>query len=756
MSGSPSAADTVRSETPAAERSRTEVYPVVGMHCAGCAATIERVLRAQPGIAQAEVNFAAQTLTVRYDTRRWNAERLREQVRQLGYDLVLSAEHLESPQRERVAQLRRRATVAVIFAVPVIALSMLLHGRVPALLLLALTLPVVWSGREFFLTAWKQARRRQASMDTLVALGTGAALLLSLVGTFAPEFVQRLGFATPLYYEAAAAILAAVLVGRFIEERARLQGSRAIERLLALQPKTARRVREGVEEEVPVALLREGDTIRVRPGERIPVDGVVIEGSSAVDESALTGEPIPVEKLPGMRVWAGTVNTTGSFLLRAEHVGAATVLAQVVELVRRAQTQKAPLQRTADRVAAVFVPIVLLLALVTALGWGLLGPEPRWAYAFLTATSVLLVACPCAFGLATPMAFLMGIGRAAEQGILVREPTALEQLWRCSAVVLDKTGTLTEGKPTVVEQFWVHDSPEHRAALAALEARSEHPLAAAVLSVLGPPEPTVPVEHFQALPAQGVRAIVAGRTYSIGTPRILPEALLPQPLRERLSEWEAAGYTLVLAAAEEEPIAAFALADVPRPAASEAVEYLRSRGVEVHLLTGDHAAAAARIARLTGIEHVRAGMLPAEKAEYVRALQQRGHRVAVVGDGINDAPALAQADVAIAVGTGTDIAVETAALVLVGGNIHRLVAAWQLSERLYRIVRQNLAWAFGYNVLALPIAAGLAYPWTGWLLSPMLAGVAMAASSVSVVLNSLRLRRVRFVHQGPQRSLSTA
>ncbi|MCS6966271.1 MAG: heavy metal translocating P-type ATPase [Candidatus Kapabacteria bacterium] len=725
---------------------RRSVYPVTGMHCTSCARSIETFLRAQPGIATAEVNFAALTLTVAYDPLHYTPDDLRQLLRRLGYDLVVEAQDVQQERESRLRELRRRLWMALLCALPVSLLSMTLHGQVPAVILLLLTLPVLWVGRDFFTNAWKYARHRQATMDTLIALGTGAAFALSLWATVAPGTFTALGIEAPLYYEATAVIIAIVLLGRYVEERSRLRGSRAVERLIALQPRTARRLKDTMEEEVPIDELQPGDLVRIRPGERIPVDGVIVEGFSTVDESAFTGEPFPVEKFPGMRVWAGTLNTSGSFLLRTEQVGNVTVLARIIELVRLAQSYKAPIQRLVDRISAIFVPGVLLLALLTAFAWLALGPQPRVSYALLTAISVLLIACPCALGLATPMAFLIGVGRAAEKGLLVKDPTALEQFSQCTVLVLDKTGTLTEGKPHIVEERWLHDSVAHRYALAALEVRSEHPLASALLRTLVPlADPLPAVEEFANFPARGIRGRISGSLYMVGSLSFLQNhgISLPPSFQQDLERWRQMGYTIVCASRDSDFLAAFALADTLRPGAADAVDFFRRQGVEVHLLTGDHSEAAQRIARLAGIEHVRAQLLPHEKADYVRQLQHRGHRVAVVGDGINDAPALATAEVGIAVGSGIDIALESASLVLSTGDIHRLTFAWLLSRALRRVIAQNLAWAFGYNLLALPLAAGILYPLTGLLLTPMIAGLAMALSSVSVVLSSLRLRFVQ-------------
>lgn len=734
----------------------TALYPVSGMHCAACARSIESFLRAQAGIRAAEVNFAAQTLKLTYDQRRYRPEDLRRLVQQVGYDLVLNAEHVHTAQEERLRRLRVRCWVALACAVPVAILSMGFHGMAPPLLLLVLTLPVLWAGSELFVTAAKLARHAQASMDTLVSLGTGAAFAVSLWATFVPESFAQLGLELPLYYEATAVVIAAVLLGRFVEERVRLRGSHAIERLLSLQPRTARRLGYGGEEEVLIEQLQPGDSVRIRPGERIPVDGTIIAGSAALDESLLTGEPFPVEKLPGMRVWAGTSVQDGSLVVRVEHTGSATVLAQIVELVRVAQTHKAPIQRLADRLAALFVPIALGIAVASTLVWLTVGPEPRLSYALLAAISVLVIACPCALGLATPLAILLAVGRAAEEGLLVKDPTALERLGQCTALVLDKTGTLTTGHPRVIAEQWLHDSPEIRRALAAVEVRSAHPVAGAVVRALVPQIEDLPeVENFSSMPARGVSGQVRGTPYRLGTPAFLEQAGIPLPdqLRELIRTWQQQGYSIICAAADARVVAAFALADTLRPHAAEAIDFFQQHGVELHLLTGDHQSAAEQVARALGIVQVRAQASPQEKADYIRQLQEQGHRVAAVGDGINDAPALATADVGIAMGSGIDVALESAMLVLSGGNIHRLVFAWELSRMLGRVTAQNLSWAFGYNLLALPVAAGVLYPVSGMLLSPMLAGVAMALSSISVVLSSLRLRFVAVKRYAPMHRL---
>jgi Cu+-exporting ATPase len=615
---------------------------------------------------------------------------------------------------------------------------------------LALAAPVVlWGGWPFFARGWQSIRNRSLNMFTLIALGTAAAFGYSAFAVFFPAALphdMRHGAAPPLYFEAAAVIVTLVLLGQVLELRARSATSGAIRALLGLQPKTARRVREdGGEEDVPLAEVRVGDRLRVRPGERVPVDGAVIEGSSAVDESMVTGEAIPVEKAAGSKVTAGTINGTGSFAVRAERVGADTLLAQIVRMVAEAQRSRAPIQRVADAVAAWFVPAVVVVAALTSAAWGLYGPEPRLAYAIVNAVAVLIIACPCALGLATPMSIMVGTGRGAQAGVLIKNAEALEILEKVDTVVVDKTGTLTEGRPRLVAVIPASGFAESEvlSLAAGLERGSEHPLAAAVLS--GAAERGVApatVERFQSVTGEGVMGVVGGRRVALGNARLLAaQGAKPSGLTSRAEALGAEGQTAMYLAVDGTVAGLVAVADPIKASTPEAVRLLHAEGLRVVMLTGDGASTASAVARRVGLDEVIAEVAPAAKAEVVARLAREGHVVAMAGDGINDAPALARAHVGIAMGTGTDVAIESADVTLVKGDLRGIARARRLSRATMRNIRQNLWWAFAYNALGVPIAAGVLFPVLGVLLSPMVASAAMSLSSVSVIANALRLRR---------------
>ena len=615
---------------------------------------------------------------------------------------------------------------------------------------LILTAPVVlWGGWPFFVRGGRSIVVRSLNMFTLIALGTGAAFAYSVAAVLAPDALPhglRHGGLPPVYFEAAAVITTLVLLGQVLELRARSATSGAIRGLLGLAPKTARRVRAHGEEDVPLGHVQVGDRLRVRPGERVPVDGVVLEGRSAVDESMVTGEPIPVEKDPGGRVTGGTVNGTGGFVMRAERVGADTLLAQIVRLVAEAQRSRAPIQRLADLVSAWFVPAVVVVAIVTAVAWALIGPEPRLAYALVNAVAVLIIACPCALGLATPMSIMVGTGRGAQAGVLIKNAEALETMERIDTVVVDKTGTLTEGKPRLVSLVAAEGVVEGEllALAAGLERGSEHPLAAAILA--GAAERSVvpiPVGEFRSLTGRGVTAQAGGRRVALGNQRLLTElGTDPGPLASRAEALRSEGQTVVYLVVDGRVVGLLGVADPVKPSTPEAVRALRAEGLRVVMLTGDSRITAAAVAKPLGLDEILAEVLPEQKADVVRRLQGEGRRVAMAGDGVNDAPALAQAHVGIAMGTGTDVAMESAGVTLVKGDLRGIVRARRLSRATMRNIRQNLVWAFIYNVLGVPLAAGVLYPAFGLLLSPMLASAAMAFSSVSVIANALRLRRV--------------
>ena len=666
----------------------------------------------------------------------------------------------EGPSQELV-DMTRRFWVSLVLTLPVFALAMseMMAPEVGAWMSptarlwtqLILTAPVVlWGGWPFFVRGWQSLVTRSLNMFTLIALGTGAAFAYSVFAVLFPDALphgMRHGGVPPVYFEAAAVITALVLLGQVLELRARSATSGAIRALLGLAPKTARRLREdGSEEDVPLAHVQPGDRLRVRPGERVPVDGAVLEGTSAVDESMVTGESIPVEKGPGARVTGGTVNGTGGFVMRAERVGADTLLAQIVRMVAEAQRSRAPIQRLADLVSAWFVPAVVVVAAVTALAWGLYGPEPRLAYALVNAVAVLIIACPCALGLATPMSIMVGTGRGAQAGVLIKNAEALETLEKVSTLVVDKTGTLTEGKPRLVSIATTEGVKEGEvlALAAGLERGSEHPLAAAILA--GAAERGAApngVTEFRSLTGRGVTGLVAGRKVALGNSRLLQDlGVAPGPLAARAETLRADGQTVMFLVMGDGVAGILGVADPLKPSTPEAIRLLQAEGLRVIMLTGDNRVTAQAVARTLALDDVVAEVLPEQKVEAVRRLQADGCVVAMAGDGVNDAPALAQAQVGIAMGSGTDVAMESAGVTLVKGDLRGIVRARRLSRATMRNIRQNLVWAFIYNVLGVPIAAGLLYPVFGLLLSPMIASAAMSLSSVSVIGNALRLRRV--------------
>jgi Cu+-exporting ATPase len=668
---------------------------------------------------------------------------------------------LEEQPNEELEDMTRRFKWSLVLTLPILAgmVSEFLPGQpiqsaVPARtwnwFQFALATPVVlWGGWPFFARGWASLVTRHLNMFTLIALGVGAAYGFSAIATIVPGvFPESIHThdGVAVYFEPAAVIVVLVLLGQVLELRARSRTSAAIRSLLGLAPKTARRIEgDGAEHDVPLAEVREGDRLRVRPGERIPVDGVVLEGNGVVDESMVTGEPIPVEKDSGHKLTGGTVNTTGTFIMRAERVGADTLLAQIVRMVSEAQRSRAPIQRLADVVSAWFVPIVIAVAMVTFVVWMLVGPEPRFAYALVNAIAVLIIACPCALGLATPMSIMVGTGRGAEAGVLFRNAEALEVLEQVTTLVVDKTGTLTEGKPALVtvESRGQIDETTLLQLVASLENVSEHPLGSAI--VAGASERTIallPVSNFRSVTGQGVSGDVSGRTVAIGNVRFMDSLGADvASAREHVEELRRAGQTVMFVAVDGRPSGIIGVADPVKPAAREAIDALHDMGIRVVMLTGDNRTSAQAVAAVVGIDQVEAEVLPDQKASVIKQLQQRSRRVAMAGDGINDAPALAQADVGIAMGTGTDIAIESADVTLVKGDLRGIVRARRLSRAAMKNIRQNLFFAFVYNVLGVPIAAGLLYPFAGLLLSPMIASAAMTFSSVSVIGNALRLRR---------------
>ncbi|HEY7441839.1 MAG TPA: heavy metal translocating P-type ATPase [Vicinamibacterales bacterium] len=747
-------------------------FPVTGMTCAACARTIERTLQRVPGVEDASVNLATNRATVRFDPSRADLRDFAKAIRDVGYGVLEqpadgNLEDLqEKAHRAEYLGLRRKLIAAVVFTVPLLAIAMP-HLDFPGvnLVQLALALPVVtYCGSQFYRSAWQAVRHRNADMNTLIALGTGAAFLYSLVATIAPRLVMTavhtdgVSHAPPVYYEVTTAIITLVLLGRVLETRAKGRTSAAIKRLIGLQPRIARVVRGNVEMEIPIADVVQGDVVIMRPGERLPVDGEVLEGRSTVDESMLTGESLPVEKGPGAAVFGGTVNQTGGFRFRASRVGRETALQQIIKLVQDAQAGRAPVARLADVISFYFTPIVLCLAIVTFVIWfDALPPGQRLTMALVNFVAVLIIACPCAMGLATPTAIMVGTGRGAERGILIKSSEVLERAQAITTVVFDKTGTITTGRPEVTDVIPLGaTSAEEVLALAAgAERGSEHPLGAAIVRAAETRGLTLTdATNFEALPGRGIEATIGTRRLLIGNQRLLAEREIDtRSADESVARLTGAARTVMYVVDLEgrrsqrsAPVvlALLGLADRPRPEAARTLRRLKDLGLELVMLTGDHQATADAIAHEVAprgeIDRVIAGVLPDRKAEQVKKLQAEGKVVAMVGDGINDAPALAQADVGIAIGSGTDVAIEASDITLIRADLGGVVEAMALSRRTLRVIKQNLFWAFVYNVLGIPIAAGVLYPLTGWLLSPMIAAGAMSLSSVSVLANSLRLR----------------
>lgn len=715
-----------------------QVIPVLEMSCAVCAATVEKTVREMPGVAEATVNFAANTLQVVYDPKKISLKEMQAAVQAAGYDLVISdnaeADAADAEHRHYV-DMKRRTLGAWLFGVPVMVLSMLFHepSTIWVWILMLLTLPVLYLGRLFYISGWKAARQGRANMDTLVMLSTSVSFLFSLFSTIYPQFWVSLGLVPHVYYEAVAMIIAFVLTGKLLEARAKQSTSASIRSLMGLQPKTARLVDEnGEERDVPIGMLRPGNRVSVRPGEKIPVDGVLLEGASYVDESMISGESEAVAKQPGDRVLAGTLNQRGAFVLDVQASGADTVLSRMVRIVREAQGSKAPVQGIVDKVAAIFVPTVIGISILTFVVWIVVAGWGMFPYALLSAVSVLVIACPCALGLATPTALTVGIGKGAQQHILIKDAFALENMCRVNAVVLDKTGTLTEGAPQVVGEKLYPDFDRYAPVLLAAEMKSEHPLALSLAENLRQRgyKPAEQVADFESLTGRGVVCTCEGTPFWAGNQALAEERLKGVELPE--------GYTIYFGN-DRELLAAFEVKDALKATSREAVEQLKRCGIEVYMLTGDKESTAAEVARAAGIEHYRWGVLPDDKERFVAELQKAGKCVAMVGDGINDSQALARADVSVAMGKGTDVAMDVAMVTLMNSDLLLLPRAVTLSRKTVRIIRENLFWAFGYNVVCIPVAAGVLYP-IGILLTPMWASAAMAFSSVSVILNSLRLR----------------
>jgi len=736
-----------------------------GMSCASCASNIEDAIRSVPGVSECNVNFGAEQATIKYDPQKTNLEKIQDAVKEAGYsayslqeqEMVTGEDDAETAARmaESRELLLKVAVGAVISIVLIVgSLRMMTGLDLPFIptwlsnswLQLALTAPVqFWCGYSFYINAWKAFKRHASTMDTLIALGTSAAYFYSVFATLFPNFFINQGLMPEVYYETAAVVITLILLGRLFENRARGQTSQAMRKLIGLQARDARVIRNGQEMDIPIQAVLVDDVILVRPGEKIPVDGEVIEGASTIDEAMVTGESVPVKKQPGDEVIGATINKTGSFKFRATRVGKDTVLAQIVQLVQQAQGSKAPIQRLADRVTGWFVPVVIAVAIATFVIWfDIMG---NLTLALITTVGVLIIACPCALGLATPTSVMVGTGKGAENGILIKGAESLELAHKIQTIVLDKTGTITEGKPTVTNFVTVNGTANRNELrllqiAAAVERQSEHPLAEAVVRYAQSQQvELIEAQNFEAIAGSGVRGIVSDRLVQIGTQRWLEESgVNTRALGQYKDAWEVAGKTVIWIAVDGQVQGVMGIADALKPTSADAVRALQRLRLEVVMLTGDNRATAEAIASQVGIKRVFAEVRPDQKAAMVQQIQAEGKLVAMVGDGINDAPALAQADVGIAIGTGTDVAIAASDITLISGDLQGIITAIELSRATIRNIRQNLFFAFIYNVAGIPIAAGILFPIFGWLLNPIIAGGAMAFSSVSVVTNALRLR----------------
>lgn len=727
-----------------------ESFPVLEMTCAACAISVESMLKSANGVKDAGVNFANQSAWVEYDETVAKPIDLQNAVRAIGYDLVVDVEDpqaiKEEAQKRHYNEVKNRTIWSSVLALPVVIIGMFYmdmpYGNYISMVFAA---PVVfYFGRNYFINAFKQARFGKSNMDTLVALSTGIAFAFSAFNTFFAEFWHARGIHAHVYYEAAAVVIAFISLGKLLEEKAKSNTSSAIKKLMGLQPKTVRAIVDGVEQELPISAVRVGHIIVVRPGEKIPVDGKVVSGSSFVDESMISGEPVPVEKSGGESVFAGTINQKGSFQFAAEKVGGDTILAQIIKMVQDAQGSKAPVQKLVDKIAGIFVPIVIGIAILTFATWILVGGDNAFTHALLTSVTVLVIACPCALGLATPTAIMVGVGKGAENNILIKDAESLELAHKVNAVILDKTGTITEGKPVVTDLIWdVKVNADLENILYSIETQSEHPLADAVVNHLkAKGAKNAELENFESITGRGVRANRKGLSYFVGNRKLIDEnnVSISETILAKAGQLQAQAKTVVYFFNCEEVLAVLAIADKIKTTSAAAIKTLQEKGIEVCMLTGDNEQTAKAVAQQVGLKHFIAEVLPSDKAEFVRQLQEEGKVVAMVGDGINDSHALAQADVSIAMGKGSDIAMDVAKMTLITSDLQSIPKALNLSSKTVRGIKKNLFWAFIYNVIGIPIAAGILYPVNGFLLDPMIAGAAMAMSSVSVVGNSLRLK----------------
>ncbi len=727
----------------------TQTFPVLGMTCASCASSAESIVTHQEGVVNASVNYATGNLIVEFLSNVTNAENLRKAVQGVGYDLLIEdesnqQESLEAIHEKKFKELKSKTIWAVIFSLPVVVIGMFFMDMPYANeIMWAFSTPVVlWLGRDFFVNAYKQAKHRKANMDTLVALSTGIAYVFSVFNMLFADFWHQRGLHAHVYFEAAAVIIAFILLGKLLEEKAKGNSSSAIKKLMGLQPKTVVVIQaNGTEKQTAIENVKVNAVILVKPGEKIAVDGMVISGNSYVDESMLSGEPVPVLKKENEKVFAGTINQKGSFQFKAVKVGKETMLAQIIKMIQDAQGSKAPVQKLVDKIAGIFVPVVMGIALLTFIVWMIFGGDNALVQGLLAAVTVLVIACPCALGLATPTAIMVGVGKGAEQGILIKDAESLELAKKVDAIILDKTGTITEGRPQVTGIQWMNNDDSTKAILLSIEKQSEHPLAEAVVKYLNGVE-SILLSNFESITGKGAKADYNIESYFVGNKKLLFEnnISIPEELQHQADEWSKLSKTVIWFSDSKQALSVIAISDKIKETSAQAILEIQDMGIDLFMLTGDNEATAKAIAEQTGVKHYKAEVLPQHKADFVKELQEQGKTVAMVGDGINDSTALATADVSIAMGKGSDLAMDVAKMTIISSDLTKIPQAIKLSKQTVATIKQNLFWAFIYNLIGIPIAAGILYPINGFLLNPMIAGAAMAMSSVSVVSNSLRLK----------------
>ncbi len=724
-------------------------FPVLNMSCASCAVSAESMAKSVDGVVEASVNFATKNLTVEFLPNMTDPYVIQKAIQSAGYDLLIEEEEtrddaLEAIQQQHFQALKKKTIRAIILSIPVVIIGMFFMNMLYAneIMWLFSTPVVLWFGKDFYINAWKQAKHRSANMDTLVALSTGIAYIFSLLNMLFPDFWHQRGLHAHVYFEAASVVIAFILLGKLLEEKAKGNTSTAIKKLMGLQPKTVTVITDNDQERiVKIEEVFAGDIILVKPGDKIAVDGIVTEGSSYVDESMLSGEPIPVLKKENEQVFAGTINQKGSFRFQAVKVGKETMLAHIIRMIQDAQGSKAPVQKLVDKIAAVFVPVIIGIAVLTFFIWWIVGGDSGIVHGLMAAVTVLVIACPCALGLATPTAIMVGVGKGAEKGILIKDAESLELAKKVDAIILDKTGTITEGSPKVNDVLWSDHDDSARQILYSIEKQSEHPLADAIVKHFEGTE-TVNISSFDSIVGQGVKAVKENETYFAGSRKLLQEnnISIAKELLQKAEEWSLQAKTVIWFANARSAVAVLAISDKIKSTSVTAISELKEMGIDLYILTGDNEATAKAIAEQTGIQHYEAEVTPQQKAEFVKKLQQQGKTVAMVGDGINDSTALATADVSIAMGKGSDIAMDVAKMTIISSDLSKIPQAIRLSGQTVATIKQNLFWAFIYNIIGIPIAAGILYPINGFLLDPMIAGAAMALSSVSVVSNSLRLK----------------